>query len=130
MYRVSMTQNCLKDQNMQLVKVYLPVLAAPIFLLLACTASDSEIDLDALSIKGIIIEVQSQSLLETKTIILLDNSGLEHVIHLDGAYGKFTPAHLRDHMITAAPISVDYQIRDGKLTATAIHDDEPLVIDE
>ena len=93
------------------------------FFIQGCANSENGINSKVFSIDGLLLEVESQSLLQATSVILVDSSGEEHKLFLGGTYGEFTPSHLREHMITAMPISVEYLVKDEKWNVIAISDD-------
>ena len=93
------------------------------FLIQGCAGQENKINSKILSIEGLIVEVESQSLVEASSITVVDRSGEEYMLYLEGNYGPFTPSHLREHMTAGMPISVEYVVSDYKLNVIAISDD-------
>ena len=94
-----------------------------VFLIQGCANQEDKINSKFLTIEGLIVEVESQSLVEASSITVVDRSGEEYMLYLEGNYGPFTPSHLREHMVAAMPISVEYVVSDYKLNVIAISDD-------
>ena len=93
------------------------------FLIQGCASPENKINSKVLSIDGLIVEVESQSLVDVSSITVVDRFGEEYMLYMEGNYGPFTPSHLREHMIAAIPISVEYIVNDEKWNVIAIYDD-------
>ena len=63
------------------------------------------------------------TLMKASSITVVDRFGEEYMLHLEGNYGSFTPSHLREHMVAAMPIYVEYVVMDHKWNVIAIYDD-------
>ena len=94
-----------------------------VFLFQGCAGQENKINSKILSIEGLIVEVKSQSLMKASSITVVDRFGEEYMLHLEGNYGPFTPSHLREHMVAAMPIYVEYVVMDHKWNVIAIYDD-------
>ena len=94
-----------------------------VFLIQGCAGQENKINSKILSIEGLIVEVESQSLVEASSITVVDRSGEEFMLYLEGNYGPFTPSHLREHLSAGMRISVEYVVSDYKLNVIAISDD-------
>ena len=116
-------QNDLKFDLNNLTKVFSFSLLIMAFVIQGCASQENKINSKVLTIEGLIVEVESQSLVEASSITVVDRSGEEFMLYLEGNYGPFTPSHLREHMIAAMPISVEYIVNDEKWNVIAIYDD-------
>ena len=116
-------QNDLKINLINLTKMFSFSFLIMVFLIQGCASPENKINSKVLSIDGLIVEVESQSLVEVSSITVVDRSGEEYMLYLEGNYGPFTPSHLREHMIAAVPISVEYIVTDEKWNVIAIYDD-------
>ena len=116
-------QNDVKIDLINLTKVFSFSFLIMVFLIQGCASPENKINSKVLSIDGLIVEVESQSLVEVSSITVVDRSGEEYMLYLEGNYGPFTPSHLREHMIAAVPISVEYIVTDEKWNVIAIYDD-------
>ena len=94
-----------------------------VFLIQGCAGQENKTNSKILSIEGLIVEVESQSLMKASSITVVDRFGEEYMLHLEGNYGPFTPSHLREHMVAAMPIYVEYVVMDHKWNVIAIYDD-------
>ena len=94
-----------------------------VFLIQGCAGQENKTNSKLLSIEGLIVEVESQSLMKASSITVVDRFGEEYMLHLEGNYGPFTPSHLREHMVAAMPIYVEYVVMDHKWNVIAIYDD-------
>ena len=116
-------QNDLKFDLNNLTKVFSFSLLIMAFVIQGCASQENKINSKVLTIEGLIVEVESQSLVEASSITVVDRFGEEYMLHLEGNYGPFTPSHLREHMVAAMPIYVEYVVSDYKLNVIAISDD-------
>ena len=105
------------------MKVFSFAFLIMVFLIQGCAGQENKINSKILSIEGLIVEVESQSLVEASSITVVDRSGEEFMLYLEGNYGPFTPSHLREHMSAGMPIFVEYVVSDYKLNVIAISDD-------
>ncbi len=82
--------------------------------LASCGCSDTE------TARGLIQEVQSESLLELKSLTLRTRSGETLEFAANGkTFAGFSPSHLREHMVLGDPVTITFH-REG----------ETLVIDD
>ena len=116
-------QNDLKFDLNNLTKVFSFSLLIMAFVIQGCASQENKINSKVLTIEGLIVEVESQSLVEASSITVVDRSGEEFMLYLEGNYGPFTPSHLREHMTAGMPVSVEYVVSDYKLNVIAISDD-------
>jgi len=116
-------QNDLKFDLNNLTKVFSFSLLIMAFVIQGCASQENKINSKVLTIEGLIVEVESQSLVEASSITVVDRSGEEFMLYLEGNYGPFTPSHLREHMSAGMPIFVEYVVSDYKLNVIAISDD-------
>jgi len=116
-------QNDLKIDLNNLTKVFSFSLLIMAFVIQGCASQENKINSKVLTIEGLIVEVESQSLVEASSITVVDRSGEEFMLYLEGNYGPFTPSHLREHMSAGMPIFVEYVVSDYKLNVIAISDD-------
>ena len=116
-------QNESKNDLIHLTKMFSVSFLIMGFLIQGCANQEDKINSKVLTIEGLIVEVESQSLVEASSITVVDRSGEEYMLYLEGNYGPFTPSHLREHMTAGMPISVEYVVSDYKLNVIAISDD-------
>ena len=85
-------------------------LYASIFLLglmLLITACEENVmEKDFSVVHGLVAEVSARSLTETKWFSLETDGGTTIKVIVETGLGKFTPSHLRSHMITGQPVEV------------------------
>jgi hypothetical protein len=71
--------------------------------------------------RGLIIDLRTRDVAHADSIVLQAESG--EVIHLKVADSvQFTPGHLRDHMLSAEPVTVTYVNSPDGALATVITD--------
>ena len=99
----------------------LPVVAAiAVALLLTLGACGSQSG----AIRGHLVDVQSESLLELTSAEIMDGDGKRWKFEARGFSepGDFTPSHLREHMVLGEPVTVKYHDEDGVLVIDDITD--------
>ena len=116
-------QNESKNNLIHLTKMFSVSFLIMVFLIQGCAGQENKTNSKLLSIEGLIVEVESQSLMKASSITVVDRFGEEYMLHLEGNYGPFTPSHLREHMVAAMPIYVEYVVTDHKWNVIAISDD-------
>ncbi len=96
------------------------VLATAMVVLAAC-GSGSDADSDSNTVTGQIREVTDASLTEIDTLVIVDDDGREWEFR-GGSFAGFTPSHVREHQVLAAPIKVRFVDEGGLLRIVAIED--------
>ena len=84
---------------------------------LACTASsvDDATGGDQESVHGLIQGVEAQSLLQLKSLDLIDDAGNTWHFEAKGkTFASFTPSHLNEHMLQGLRVTVVFH-RDGEM---------------
>ena len=69
-----------------------------------------------------VVEVEAASLLELKSLIVLDDAGKEWTFVARGYRGSFTPSHLNEHRVVGDPIAVTFHRENGDLVVDDITD--------
>src|SRR6185369_613979 len=77
--------------------------------------------------QGLLIDVQSHELLHADEVTVRDNSGVVRTFRVSpevatNAEAPFSASHLRQHMIIAQPVVVEYQETNDGLLAKRIRD--------
>ena len=76
------------------------------FLLLFTGCEEGVAERDLFVVHGLIAEVSARSLTETNWFSLETDGGAIFKVMVETDLGKFTPSHLRSHMITGQPVEV------------------------
>ena len=76
------------------------------------------------AVRGHVVDVQSESLLELKSAEIMDGDGKRWRFEARGLSdpADFTPSHLREHMVLGEPVTVKYHSEDGVLVIDDISD--------
>ena len=75
------------------------------------------------TLRGRIVDVDARSLVEIESLTIRDESGAAYTLEARGMpLGEFTPSHLREHMVSGAPVEVSYHDDGGRLVLDAISD--------
>ena len=74
-------------------------------------------------VRGLIQEVESKNLLELESLVIRTDSGEVFVLEArDGDSQYFPPAHLRQHMVLGAVVTITFHRQDGALIIDRIED--------
>ena len=74
-------------------------------------------------VRGRIVNVDARSLLEIESLTIRDKSGAAYTVEARGVlFGKFTPSHLREHMVSGTSVEVTYYDEGDRLVLGAISD--------
>lgn len=66
------------------------------------------------SVRGLVLEVKAESLLAFESLTVRDEEGREWTFEAKGKrFAGFTPAHLRDHMLSGLSVEVAFH-REGE----------------
>lgn len=77
---------------------------------------------DLLSVRGLVLEVESGDILDLESLALEDEAGNELHFVGEGFVGE-TPSHLRQHALLGQPVTVHYRAaEDGTLIAVRVDD--------
>ena len=76
------------------------------FLLLLTGCEEGVAERELSVAHGLIAEVSARSLTETRWFSLETDGGATFKVMVETDLGKFTPSHLRSHMITGQPVEV------------------------
>ena len=79
------------------------------------------------TVRGRIVDLNARSLLEVESLTIRDESGATYILEAgdeaDGVeLGRFTPSHLREHMVSGQAVEVTYHDEGGRLVLDAISD--------
>ena len=75
------------------------------------------------AISGRIVDLKAGSLLEIQSLTIRVESGETYTLEAGGvALGRFTPSHLRGHMVSGLVVVVTYHEESGRLVVDAISD--------
>ena len=72
-------------------------------------------------VRGVVIDVQSRSLTEVLLFSVQDFTGKSWIFETDGPI-DFTPSHIRYHSLSGKPVTVYYQVDQGRLLVQRITD--------
>ncbi len=97
------------------------ILLATAMLAFAACGSGSDADPDSNTVTGQIREVTDSSLTEIDTLVIVDANGREWEFK-GGSFAGFTPSHVREHQVLAAPIKVRFVDEGEVLRIVAIED--------
>ena len=104
----------MKISNMQLF--------FPLIILIASCGVDQHESRSQKSIRGLISEVRSKSLLEVDWFELETGDLSKRRFVIEDQIRKFTPSHFRHHMVTGEFVKVDYWDEKGVLIAINVVD--------
>ena len=76
---------------------------------------------DTMTVRGMIVELESRSLTELVSITIRDENGNLVVFRSEGFVG-FTPSHLREHQALGIPVTVHFKETSEGLLAVRIID--------
>ena len=94
------------------------VLVYSLFLLAVVSCED-----ETRSVRGLIVEVNADSLLVVETVTVEDEDQVRWTVHGGGRrFDGFPPSHLREHMLQGLPVTVWFEDRDGVLYMKDISD--------
>jgi hypothetical protein len=101
--------------------VCLALAAASVILWSACGTPTTH------EMRGLLIDVQSNELLHADEVTVRDNSGEVRTFRVSPEVATntdtpFSASHLRQHMVIAEPVVVEYQETNDGLLATRIRD--------
>ena len=75
------------------------------------------------SVRGLVVEVVAKSPIEVETLTLVDQDNTKLKFYSNGTiFQKFTPSHLREHMLLGDPITVWFERQGGILFLKEIKD--------
>ena len=75
------------------------------------------------SVRGLIVEVNADSLLAVETVTVEDEDQVRWTVHGGGRrFDGFPPSHLREHMVQGLPVTVWFEDRGGVLYIKDISD--------
>ncbi len=77
---------------------------------------------DAGSVRGRIVEVESDGVLSPRSVAVIDVDGRRWEFEVSDVFGHFTPAHLRQHMLSGEEVEVSYRREGSRLVAHGIED--------
>lgn len=77
-----------------------------------------------LSVRGLVVEVRADDLIEWESIMVRAGEGVEIEFFRGASIDLrfWRASHLREHMVLGSPVTVEYKTQDGFLVATTIHD--------
>ncbi len=77
-----------------------------------------------LSVRGLVVEVSADDLIQWESIIVRSDEGVEIKFFRGPSIDlrHWRASHLREHMILGTPVTVEYKAQNGFLVATTIHD--------
>ena len=76
------------------------------FMLLLTGCEENLVEKDFSVVHGLVVEVSARSLTETRWFSLETDGGPTVKVITETGLGKFTPSHLRSHMITGQKVEV------------------------
>ena len=113
-------------------KTFSAILLAQLFsmlMMLVIVLGCGGVDLDDLkfrksqTVSGLVLKIEAKSLLELESLSVLDDLGTEWVFEIQQkTFPRFTPSHIREHMLLGKPITVTFHSKDGNLIADYLND--------
>ncbi len=88
---------------------------------LGCGDQTGNVEVPTETVRGIIVEVQAESLTEIDYLVLEDESGASFLLG-GGEFPGFTPSHLREHMVLGVEAVVTFHRKDDRLVIDNIAD--------
>lgn len=76
---------------------------------------------DQRAVRGVVIDIQPRSLTEVSLFSVQDFTGKSWTFETDGPI-DFMPSHIRDHSLSGKPVTVYYQVDQGRLLVQRITD--------
>ena len=99
------------------------ILVAALAATVACGGNGGSKHAGTETVRGLVQEVKSASLLELSAITVEDDDGVQWRIEGGGEkVSGFSPSHLREHMALGLPVTVTFHREDGKLVLDEIKD--------
>ena len=107
----------------QLVVALLVAALLPAVVACDSNSSDGATEGTVGTVRGLIQEVKSASLLEVESLVVLDENGNLWEFETRGKrFAEFAPSHLREHMVLGQQVSVTYHSEGIVLVADRIAD--------
>ena len=75
----------------------------------ACGGGPDEAGQATDSVRGMVTDVKSSSLVNLDSLVVEDQDGRSWEFTA-GSYSGFTPSHLREHMVLAEPVTVKFRV--------------------
>ena len=73
-------------------------------------------------VNGLIVDVQSEGVLELRSMELIDDDGTRWEFEGSGTFGHFSPSHLRQHMLAGERVEVAFRREAGRLIIVGLED--------
>ena len=74
------------------------------------------------TVHGLIVDVQSDGVLELRSMDLIDDGGARWKFEGSGTFGHFSPSHLRQHMLAGERVQVAFRREAGRLVIVGLDD--------
>lgn len=74
------------------------------------------------TVHGLIVDVQSDGVLELRSMELIDDGGARWKFEGSGTFGHFTPSHLRQHMLSGERVEVAFRREAESLIIVGLYD--------
>ena len=74
------------------------------------------------TVHGLIVDVQSDGVLELRSMELIDDGGARWKFEGSGTFGHFSPSHLRQHMLSGERVEVAFRREAGRLIIVGLYD--------
>ena len=105
------------------IKFFSCITITALFLISITLSCDSEGEIQDVSfVSGYVVNVESLSLKKLKSFELIDQKDRKILLTVQGDLGKFSPSHMRQHMLIGEPITVKYFVKDGKNIVESVED--------
>ena len=105
------------------IKFFSCITITALFLISITLSCDSEGEIQDVSfVSGYVVNVESLSLKKLKSFELIDQKDRKIFLIVQGDLGKFSPSHMRQHMLIGEPITVKYFVKDGKNIVESVED--------
>lgn len=99
------------------------IISIILFLILVTLSCGSENEIQGVNfVSGYVVNVESLSLKQLKSFELVDKNDHKIFFVVQGDLGKFSPSHMRQHMLLGESIIVKYSIEDGKNIVESVDD--------
>jgi len=73
-------------------------------------------------VSGYVVDVESLSLKQLKSFELIDQNDSKFIFIVQGDLGKFSPSHMREHMLLGESVIVIYRTENGINIVESVND--------
>ena len=111
-------RTCCLDNRAVVSKRWVAVLMATAATVLLAGAGCAKTE----RVHGLIVDVQSDGVLELRSMELIDDGGARWKVEGSGTFGHFSPSHLRQHMLAGERMEVAFRRENGRLVIVGLDD--------